>query len=147
MSLLQNIVSEYNQLLLRDLGFKDWKIWEPLITKISETLGVTSLGSWKLTETRENPGPEIVRALFLEWSKKMGGGYWNNLVTLKEIREFNPYSDYKVYQVYVKNIDDLLSELRGREVYYNHSRIQKIFDSKEYKNLQSLSLMKVKREE
>lgn len=141
---IDKIIYEYDQLLIRDLGFRDWRAWEPMINEVMNTLGITSLGNTTLKEAHINPGEEITKALIMEWiNEKTSGKYWRDLVYLKFSIKSTPYQDYLEYQIYVKTLDEILNGMSGKEVYNNYENLRKLVMSDEYKTLRKLHGVKV----
>lgn len=139
---INKIRNEYNEVLLRDLGFGDWSVWEPMITKIVETLKVDSLGPLFLTKAEIFPGKKITLYLIKRWTSQRGK-YWEDLVSIDEYSGSSPYHDYKEYKLHVKTLDEFLKNLGGSDVYTNYSLIRGVFESKDYKTLQELNGIKV----
>lgn len=133
---------EYDQLLIRDLGFNT-KPWESMITKIVETLGVEpNLQDVTLMEATKNPGPFIVKALIGKWASERGN-YWRELYWIKEYSVSGPYYDYTEYEICIKTLEEFLKELSGMTVYKNYHLIKSIFESQDYKVLKELNGTKI----
>lgn len=139
---IDKIILEYNNILIRDLGFGDWRIWEPMISKVMNTLGVDSLEGMSLMEAKKCPGREIVMALIRRWLSGKGK-YWGNLVRIEEYTDITPYFDYIEYTIKVKNKGELLEELSGHEVYQDYEILRGIFESRDYHILMELDGTKI----
>lgn len=139
---INKIILEYNEILVRDLGFSDWKIWEPMISKIIDILGVSSLCEMSLGKAHKYPGKEIVKSLINSWISKKGK-YWKNLVGIEKSTKITPYNDYVEYKIKIKTKKELLEELSGPEVYLDYQILQNIFESQDYKTLIKLNGTKI----
>lgn len=139
---IDKIILEYDKILIRDLGFNDWKVWEPMILKIMDTLGVYSLGGTSLKEDRWCPGKKITLSLIHEWMTGKGK-YWKNLVSIEESIKSTPYYDCQEYVVRVKTKYQLLEELQKLEIYENYHTIRDIFESKDYETLCKLDGVRI----
>ena len=135
---ISELIHEYDQLLIRDLGFGDWKVWEPMINRIMNILGVYSFKRVILSEAHKNPGPQIVMYLVNSWVSEREGKYWGNLVSLNESLRVTPYKDEKVYKLHVKTRGELIETLFSETVFLDYDIICDLFDSEEYKVLKRL---------
>ena len=133
---------EYDQLLIRDLGFCT-KPWEPMISKIVSTLGIEpDLRGVTLTEATKNPGPFIIESLITRWTSERGK-YWVDLVRVDKYSGSSPYHDYIEYGIYIKTPEEFLKELQSQEVYNNYELIRSIFESRDYEILRELHGTKI----
>lgn len=134
---IDRLILEYDNLLVRDLGFSDWENWMPMISEVMDTLGVVSLKGMSLEKAQRDPGKDIVLFLIQRWTSGKGK-YWDNLVYLEESKEVTPYDDYLRYTIKIKSEGMFLTELTGSEVYSSYETIKNIFKSQDYQTLYKL---------
>ena len=137
-----NLIKEYSYLLTRDLGFNEWKDWEPMILQVMKILGVKSILGITLSEATPRPGKKIIEALVSEWAKERGK-YWGELMEITESSGVTPYYDYKEYCIKIKSPEEFLSRLPGSTVYNNYNILHEIFESQDYQTLRKLNGIKI----
>lgn len=137
-----NIIEEYNKILVRDLGFSDYKDWMPMITKITDTLGIESMEGIKLTKAKVNPGKDIVKKLIQSWLNPRGF-IWGKLFYISETKKFTPYKDYLEYEIHIRKVSELIGIMTGTEVYENYESLKRLSEDPNYKTLRQLDGVKV----
>lgn len=138
---MYDIIERYNQILIRDLGFKDLDFWSPMIEKITKTLDILEdeiLKDFRLGSSLSNPGYEICNHLINSWIDNNGWRY-GKIFEIEKNVESTPYNYYITYTIKVMKEENIILDLSSVTIWRDYEKIKSFLESDNYKKIFSLN--------